>query len=61
VFFSFSLRYGDICGYYLGAKPIILISDPDILKIIEIEQAKNFQTRPRRVPGGKYVDIFCVF
>lgn len=45
-------RYGPICGYYIGAKLVILIADPDLAKQIEEKQVANFQERPRRVPGG---------
>lgn len=51
MFSSFS-RYGPICGYYIGAKPVILIADPHLAKEIEEKQVANFQERPRRVPGG---------
>lgn len=51
MFSSFS-RYGPICGYYIGAKPVILIADPYLVKEIEEKQVANFQERPRRVPGG---------
>lgn len=40
-------RYGPICGYYIGAKPVILIADPHLAN-----QIKNLEERPRRVPGG---------
>nr|AYF53060.1 cytochrome P450 CYP3356A1 [Bradysia odoriphaga] len=40
-------KYGPICGYYIGAKPVILIADPNLAN-----QIRNFEERPRRVPGG---------
>lgn len=38
--------YGNIVGYYLGGKPFILITDPQLLKRIQIEDFKNFTKKP---------------
>lgn len=48
--FQLSFRYGSIVGYYLGAKPVILIRDVKLLDIIQ--RNPLFLDRPRRVPGG---------
>lgn len=52
---SFFYRYGEICGYYLGAKPVILVADLDLLK--KIQSGDHFLDRPRRVPGGINPDL----
>lgn len=42
--------YGPVVGYYLGSKPIILVKHIGLLK--EIQHLKDFEERPRLVPGG---------
>ncbi|CAG7718184.1 unnamed protein product [Allacma fusca] len=43
---------GSVCGYYVGAKPVILIQDKGIIELMQTKLKKNFLDRPRRVPGG---------
>lgn len=45
-------KYGRIIGYYLGCRPFILIADPELLKLIQIKNFKDFADRRIIVPGG---------
>lgn len=36
----------------MGAKPVILTADPELIHKINCEHKSNFLDRPRRVPGG---------
>ncbi|KAJ6635274.1 Cytochrome P450 3A21, partial [Pseudolycoriella hygida] len=45
-------KYGPICGYYIGAKAVILVADPVLARHIQQGHANIYQERPRRVPGG---------
>ena len=47
-------KYGRIFGYYLGAKPFIVITDPKLLKLIQIKDFHHFSHRPYIIPGGIY-------
>ncbi|XP_051791278.1 thromboxane-A synthase isoform X2 [Erpetoichthys calabaricus] len=38
-------KYGRVCGYYLGRQPVILVSDPDMIKQILIKDFNNFPNR----------------
>lgn len=40
-----SKKYGNIFGYFLGAKPILVITDPELIKIIQIKNFKNFSNK----------------
>lgn len=41
-----------MCGYYLGAKPVIIATDLSLLEKIQGSMASHYLDRPRRVPGG---------
>ncbi|CAL8129570.1 unnamed protein product [Orchesella dallaii] len=43
-------KYGPVCGYYMGAKPVILLAEPSLIHTIQTNH--DFLDRPRRVPGG---------
>ncbi|CAG2113829.1 unnamed protein product [Medioppia subpectinata] len=43
-------RYGPIVGYYLGSKPMIITKHLGLIK--EIQRSRDFEDRPRLVPGG---------
>ncbi|CAG2105044.1 unnamed protein product [Medioppia subpectinata] len=47
-------QHGKIFGYYLGAKPFVVITDPELLKVIEVKEFNHFFDRPYVVPGGLY-------
>uniref|UniRef100_W5NJU7 Thromboxane-A synthase n=1 Tax=Lepisosteus oculatus TaxID=7918 RepID=W5NJU7_LEPOC len=38
-------KYGRVCGYYLGRRPIIVISEPDMIKQILVKDFTNFPNR----------------
>nr|XP_045016491.1 thromboxane-A synthase [Jaculus jaculus] len=38
-------RYGPLCGYYLGRRMYIVISDPDMIKQVLVEKFSNFSNR----------------
>lgn len=38
-------RYGPLCGYYLGRRMYIVISDPDMIKEVLVENFSNFSNR----------------
>lgn len=46
--------YGRIFGYYLGAKPFIVVTDPQLLRLIQIKDFNHFSDRPYIIPGGVY-------
>ncbi|XP_067139855.1 cytochrome P450 3A28-like [Centruroides vittatus] len=43
-------KYGKIFGFFLGAKPYIMCSDIEFLKIMQIKEFKNFCGRDRILP-----------
>ncbi|XP_023239142.1 cytochrome P450 3A17-like [Centruroides sculpturatus] len=45
-------KYGKIFGFYLGAKPYIMCSDIEFLKIMEVKEFKNFCIRDRIFPNA---------
>ncbi|CAG2164390.1 unnamed protein product [Oppiella nova] len=47
-------KYGRVFGYYLGAKPFIVVTDPELLKLIQIKEFHHFSHRPYIIPGGIY-------
>ncbi len=47
-------KYGRIFGYYLGAKPFIVVTDPELLKLIQVKDFHHFSHRPYIIPGGIY-------
>lgn len=50
---EWSEKYGKIIGYYLGLKPLLLISDPELIKLIEIKNFADFSDRFDLVTGEK--------
>ena len=42
---AFIERYGKIVGYYNGAKPIVLVADPELAKNIQIKDFQYFHDR----------------
>uniref|UniRef100_A0A8C8MIV7 Thromboxane-A synthase n=1 Tax=Oncorhynchus tshawytscha TaxID=74940 RepID=A0A8C8MIV7_ONCTS len=40
-------KYGRVCGYYLGRRPVVVVADPDMLRQIMV---KDFSTFPNRMP-----------
>uniref|UniRef100_A0A8C9WJ50 Thromboxane-A synthase n=1 Tax=Scleropages formosus TaxID=113540 RepID=A0A8C9WJ50_SCLFO len=38
-------RYGRVCGYYFGRRPVVVIADPDMLKQIMVKDFANFPNR----------------
>ncbi|XP_054161812.1 cytochrome P450 3A24-like [Oppia nitens] len=47
-------KYGKIFGYYLGAKPFLVVTDPDLLRRIQVKDFQYFSSRPYVIPGGIY-------
>ena len=47
-------QYGRIFGYYLGAKYFVVVTDPELLKLIEVKEFNHFFNRPYVIPGGLY-------
>ncbi|XP_041746557.1 thromboxane-A synthase [Coregonus clupeaformis] len=39
-------KYGRVCGYYLGRRPVVVVADPDMLRQIMV---KDFSTFPNRM------------
>ena len=38
-------QYGPVVGYYLGSIPVVIISDPELLKLIQLKDFHNFVDR----------------
>lgn len=49
-------KYGNILGYYLGSKPILLVSDSDFWKMIQIKDFENFMDRDLFISDGGIPD-----
>jgi cytochrome P450 family 3 subfamily A len=49
---EWSRDYGAIVGYYVGGIPQILISDPQLLRNIQIRDSHQFLERPSFIKGG---------
>ncbi|XP_023239125.1 cytochrome P450 3A14-like [Centruroides sculpturatus] len=47
---KWSKKYGKIFGFFLGAKPYIMCSDTEFLKIMQIKEFKRFSIRDRILP-----------
>jgi cytochrome P450 len=45
-------KYGPVVGYFLGGKPFLLVSDPELLKLIQIKDFHLFAKRPLTVDTG---------
>ncbi|XP_067144163.1 cytochrome P450 3A14-like [Centruroides vittatus] len=45
-------KYGNIVGYYLGAKPVLLVSDSDFWKLVQIKDFENFVDRDLFISDG---------
>lgn len=44
-FSEYFSKYGNIMGYYIGSKPIVLVNDIDLIKRIQIKDFANFSDR----------------
>lgn len=44
--------YGSIVGIYLGAKPLVLVKDPEFIKILQVKEYENFSKRDLYIDGG---------
>ncbi|XP_019851786.1 PREDICTED: cytochrome P450 3A24-like isoform X2 [Amphimedon queenslandica] len=44
---KWSIKYGKVFGYYIGAQPYLAVLDPDILKEIMIKKFDNFTERKK--------------
>lgn len=38
-------KYGRICGYYIGRRPIVIIADPDMLRHVMVKEFNKFPNR----------------
>ena len=38
-------QYGPVCGFYIGQRPQIVVTDIDVLKGVLVKNFKNFQDR----------------
>uniref|UniRef100_A0A8C2I6G8 Thromboxane-A synthase n=1 Tax=Cyprinus carpio TaxID=7962 RepID=A0A8C2I6G8_CYPCA len=38
-------KYGRICGYYIGRRPIVIIADPDMLRQVMVKEFNKFPNR----------------
>uniref|UniRef100_A0A671S5H0 Thromboxane-A synthase n=1 Tax=Sinocyclocheilus anshuiensis TaxID=1608454 RepID=A0A671S5H0_9TELE len=38
-------KYGRICGYYIGRRPIVIIADPDMLRQVMVKEFSKFPNR----------------
>ncbi|RWS02942.1 cytochrome P450 3A8-like protein [Dinothrombium tinctorium] len=45
-------KYGPIFGYYIGARRVLIIAEPEILKQIQIKRFKQFSHRYRVINGA---------
>ncbi|XP_067145062.1 LOW QUALITY PROTEIN: cytochrome P450 3A24-like [Centruroides vittatus] len=43
-------KYGKIVGYFFGTRPILLIADPELLKIVLVKDFTNFMNKDVFVP-----------
>lgn len=46
-------KYGRVCGYYLGRRPVILVAEPDMIKQILVKDFSNFTNRMHLRLGTK--------
>ncbi|XP_055925093.1 cytochrome P450 3A24-like [Argiope bruennichi] len=44
-------KYGNIVGYYLGTKPVVLVADVELLKKIQVSDFHKFINRPNLFSG----------
>ncbi|XP_054709648.1 cytochrome P450 3A24-like [Uloborus diversus] len=49
-------KYGKVVGFYLGTKPVVLITDVDILKKIQVSDFHKFMNRPNMFQGDRKPD-----
>ncbi|KAI1883397.1 hypothetical protein AGOR_G00231020 [Albula goreensis] len=38
-------KYGKVCGYYLGRRPVVVVADPDMLRQIMVKEFSSFPNR----------------
>lgn len=43
------IKYGNVFGYFLGGRPVLIVKDLDILKHVFIKNFSNFKDRPEAV------------
>ncbi|XP_023235478.1 cytochrome P450 3A6-like isoform X1 [Centruroides sculpturatus] len=46
------LKYGPIYGYFFGTTPIVVVLNPEFLKIIEVKKAQIFHRRNSVIPNA---------
>ncbi len=57
IYAAFDPTLGSCCSYYLGADPVVLTADPDMLQQCLIKQFYRFSTRKvRRASRGADVN-----
>ncbi|XP_057203960.1 thromboxane-A synthase [Triplophysa rosa] len=44
-------KYGRVCGYYLGRRPIVIVADPEILRQVMVKEFSRFPNR-MTIRGG---------
>ncbi|XP_023224269.1 cytochrome P450 3A8-like [Centruroides sculpturatus] len=45
-------KYGNVFGFFLGRKPLIVCHDLELIKLIQIKEFKNFTNRDPILPDG---------
>ena len=58
-------KYGEVCGFYVGHTPVLVVGNPEMVKEITIKQAANFMDRSAHsgvfsdyLDGIRYTDLF---
>ncbi|XP_055030178.2 thromboxane-A synthase isoform X1 [Misgurnus anguillicaudatus] len=46
-------KYGRVCGYYLGRRPIVIVADPDMLRQVMVKEFNKFPNRMTMRGGTK--------
>ncbi|XP_068168825.1 thromboxane-A synthase isoform X2 [Antennarius striatus] len=49
-------KYGRVCGYYIGRRPVVLVADPDMLRQMMV---KDFNMFPNRVVLRTFTKPMC--
>ncbi|KAA0715124.1 Thromboxane-A synthase [Triplophysa tibetana] len=44
-------KYGRVCGYYLGRRPVVIVADPDMLRQVMVKEFSRFPNR-MTIRGG---------
>ena len=45
-------QYGDTVSVYIGSRPVLITTDEDLLKAVQIKDFQNFVDRMMVVKGG---------